>query len=135
MTTTTRRTYRTWSSDERRERSVQLADERREKSGGMSAIHFVESECDPFSGELVELTVEVNSAHDEWTRYRVLYLAATDMTTCSCQAALNFAPCWHAGQALMYARYAAEAYSPAGRSEAERDAYLAWINEPPSAAL
>jgi hypothetical protein len=129
MTTTTRRTPRIWTAEELRERSLQLADER---GGGMWSVHFVEATCDPFSGELLSLVVEVDSAHDEWTRYTVVYDAGSDSARCSCPAT---GPCHHAGKALRYSRYAAEAYSPAGRAEAEREAYEAWINEPPSAAF
>jgi len=101
----------------------------------MWAVHFVEEECDPTTGELVELTVEVDSARDESTRYTVVYFARTDSASCDCPAGLNAAPCHHAGKAIRYGRDCAESYSPAGRVEAERDAYLAWINEPPAAAL
>jgi hypothetical protein len=131
MTTTqrTRRTQRTWTMDERRERSLELADER---GGGMWAVRCVETETEPFGGELTRLQVEVTSAHDESKRYLVIYDPELDMAFCICLSAEHLAPCWHAGQAIRYGRYTAEALSPAGRAADEREAYLNWINEPPS---
>lgn len=129
MTTTTRRVKRIWTSDEFRARSLELADAR---GGGMWAVQFVEATCDPTTGELLLLSVSVESAHDEFMRYTVTYDAPSDTARCNCPAT---GPCHHVGKAIVYGRCAAEAYSPAGRSEAERESYLAWINEPPSAAL
>jgi hypothetical protein len=126
---TTRRVARLWTSDEFRARSLELADER---GGGIWVVQFVEATCDPFSDELVSLAVTVDSAHDEWTRYTVIYDAASDTARCTCPTT---GPCHHCGKAIVYGRSVAESFSPAEQETAERDAYLAWINEPPSPAL
>lgn len=128
---TTARMPRAWSLNERRQRSLALADERREISGGMRAIHFQSVECDPWSGELQTLTVAVDSAHEEGTRYTVVYVAGDDLASCSCASGSRGAPCWHAGQAYTYAQSAIEAYAPVGREEAIQEQYQAWINESP----
>lgn len=128
------RVARVWTAESRRERSLELADERRETSGGMSAVRFVEAELHPRSGELAQLVVSVSSARDEYTRYQVIYDAGEDLAFCTCLAAQNFAPCWHAGQAILYGRYAADAYSAAGREATLQEQRHGWINEPPTPA-
>jgi hypothetical protein len=128
-TTTTRRVARLWTADAFRARSLELADAR---GGDMWAVHCVETTCDLATGQLVSLVVAVDSAHDEWTRYTVIYDVASDTARCACPAT---GPCHHGGKAIRYGRYAAESYSPAGRAESAREMHLAWINEPPSARL
>lgn len=125
-TTRTSRTsgMRTWSANERRERSLELADERRELSGGMRAIHFISVELAPLSKTLVTIEVDVTSVRDAWTRYAVRYDVATDQAFCTCEAAQRCAPCWHAGQVVLYGRAAADAYSPAACAATRREQYL-----------
>ncbi len=114
------------SLEARRERCLQLADER---GGGMWAMHFVEAECDPFSGELLRLVAEVDSAHTPEHRYRTQYVAALDMAFCDCPAGLAAHACWHAGQSIAYGRSAADAYSPAGCAASRAENYRNWLDE------
>lgn len=86
------------------------------------------------TGELVSLALEIASATSERV-YAIGYLAATDDAICECAAAQHGSPCWHCGLALLVGRAVERLYAPAGREAAERDAYLAWINEPPSAEV
>jgi len=110
-----------WPAEVKRTRSLELADER---GGGMWAVHFVEAQLDPQSSELVSLVADVDSAHDEWVRYRVIYDAGTDTCQCDCLAGQNFAPCWHAGQIIRYGREARDAYSQAGCQATRREQAL-----------
>lgn len=112
--------------EERRERSLALADER---GMGMGVVHFVEAETHPWSGELARLVVAVESASQAETRYQVIYDPEVDGAYCTCRVAANLAPCWHAGVTVRYGRHAADAYSPAACSATEREQYLAWLDE------